>query len=161
MWPSKCSYSLPARLLKGPVARTWGKTFIKRTERAKGGYTPLGMLKKPREESPILGIPSKVCHAGGKCPLTWESSNWNHVRVGSGENDQIIFQPPRTDLVILRDVGCWEMSPWVVGRTLDAHSWAFRRTQLNPTQLNVTFLAPIRTSASLIKRLPGFTTFER
>lgn len=52
---------------------------------------------------------------------------------GSGENDQITLQPPRTDLVTLRDVGCWEMSPWVVGRTIDVHSWAFRRTPLNPT----------------------------
>lgn len=132
MWPCKCSYSLPARRLRGPGARTWGKTFIKWAERAKGRYTPVGVLKKPREESPLLGIPLKVCHAGGKCPLTWESRNWSHVR-GSGENDWITLQPPRTDLLTLRDVGCWEMGPWVVGRTIDARSWAFRRTQLNPT----------------------------
>lgn len=64
------------------MAQTQGKQLNKQAEKAKVRRATLGMLKKPREESPFLRTPSKIYHVVGEVllPLTWECRDWGHVR---------------------------------------------------------------------------------
>lgn len=91
-----------------------------------------------------------------------EAAAGPRLGLGSGDDDQITLQQPRTDLVPLRDEGCWERIPGGVGRTIDAHSTLAARRIQSPTPpcLNVTSGAPIRAGAHLRKRLLECTTFE-
>lgn len=50
-------------------------------------YNMMGDQETQRRKSFFLGILSKIDHASGRGPLTWESRYWSHIRVGEGAGD--------------------------------------------------------------------------